>query len=474
MTRNEEYQALLQELEATPPALDGTAERALRRRKRDRRLRLFGVPAGSLAACFAAFVLLVNLFPPFARACGNVPVLRELAQAVAWSPSLSAAVENDYVQPIGQSQTANGVTATIEYVIVDQKQVHIFFTLEGEGYESLSAEMPEFTPRQHCSVLGADFRQEPGTLLHFTLDYHDSDVPDRFTMTFGVTGKSGKEEFPDPTPPHAEQSPQDAMLEESPERVPDILATFNFDLAFDPTYTAQGEIVPVNSTFQLDGQTLTVTEVEVYPTHVRVNVEGDPDNTAWLEDLDFYLENEDGERFDSITNGIASTSNPDQPDQKSFRLESPYFADSAHLTLHITGAKWLDKDMERIRVDLANGTADRLPEGVELYSAERSGNGWLVQFSAPEEEEMHFHQLFSMTYYDAEGNEYSMDSRSTMTEPYIEGPISDEAFDAYRAAGEGRFFEILPLENYPYEEVWLCPTFSRTAQAEVPVTIPVK
>ena len=30
MTRNEEYQALLQELEATPPALDGTAERALR------------------------------------------------------------------------------------------------------------------------------------------------------------------------------------------------------------------------------------------------------------------------------------------------------------------------------------------------------------------------------------------------------------------------------------------------------------
>ena len=82
MTRNEEYQALLQELETTPAALDGAVERALRRRKRDRRLRLFGVPAGSLAACFAAFVLLVHLFPPFARACGSVPVLRELAQAV--------------------------------------------------------------------------------------------------------------------------------------------------------------------------------------------------------------------------------------------------------------------------------------------------------------------------------------------------------------------------------------------------------
>ena len=466
MTRNEEYQALLQELEATPPALDGTAERALRRRKRDRRLRLFGVPAGSLAACFAAFVLLVNLFPPFARACGNVPVLRELAQAVAWSPSLSAAVENDYVQPIGQSQTANGVTATIEYVIVDQKQVHIFFTLEGEGYESLSAEMPEFTPRQHCSVLGADFRQEPGTLLHFTLDYQDNDVPEGFTMAFGVTGETGTENGP--------AAPSRSILDEPEREEPDILASFTFDLDFDPTYTAQGEIVPVDSTFQLDGQTLTVTTVEVYPTHVRVNVEGAPDNTAWLKGLDFYLENEEGERFDSIANGVSATGDTDSPAMKSFRLESAWFAGSDRLTLHITGAKWLDKDKERIRVDLESGTADRLPEDVALYSAERSGNGWLVQFSAPEEEEMHFRQLFSMTYYDAEGNEHSMDSRSTMTEPYIEGPISDEAFDAHRAAGEGRFFEILPLENYPYDEVWLCPTFSRTAQAEVPVTIPVK
>ena len=35
MTRNEEYQALLQELETTPAALDGAVERALRRRKRE-------------------------------------------------------------------------------------------------------------------------------------------------------------------------------------------------------------------------------------------------------------------------------------------------------------------------------------------------------------------------------------------------------------------------------------------------------
>ena len=449
MNRNEEYQALLQELEPTPPALEGTAERALRRRRQDRRLRLFGVPTGSLAACFIAFVLLVNLFPPFARACGNVPVLRALAQAVAWSPSLSAAVENDYVQPIGQSQTENGITATIEYVIVDQKQVHIFFTLDGEGYESLSAEMPEFTPRQHCSVLGADFRQEPGTLLHFTLDYQDNDVPEGFTMAFGVTGETGTENGP--------AAPSRSILDEPEREEPDILASFTFDLDFDPTYTAQGEIVPVDSTFQLDGQTLTVTTVEVYPTHVRVNVEGAPDNTAWLKGLDFYLENEDGERFEPIANGVSASGEEGSPAMVSYRLESPWFARSDHLTLHITGALWLDRDMERIRVDLANGTADRLPEGVELAAVHRRANGTVVEFKLADPDSPVAHrQIFEGVYYMEDGTEVDILEYSWSYED------------------DGSTTVWMPLKDCNQDAVLLAPLFSRATAAETPVTIPIK
>ena len=453
MNRNQEYEALLQELEATPAALDGTAKRALRRRRRERRLRIFGVPAGSLAACFVAFVLLVNLFPPFARACGNVPLLRALAQAVAWSPSLSAAVANDYVQPIGQSQTENGITATVEYVIVDQKQVNIFFTLEGKGYETLSAELPEFSPEQHCAVQGADFRQKPGTLLHFTLDYQDNDVPEGFTMTLGVTGETAGEAE---SQPPAASSVWDALEKDTAPPDNSILATFTFDLKFDPTYTASGEIIPVNSAFQLDGQTLTVTEAEVYPTHVRVNVEGAAANTAWLKSLDFYLENEDGERFEPISNGVTASGDPDTPAMNSFRLESPYFADSAHLTLHITGATWLDKDMERIRVDLKSGTADQMPEGVDLYSAERSGDGWRIEFRARNREENHFHQLFYSTYYAPDGTEY------------------DQQATSVTAPEDGYFYRQMVLRDYPWDEVWLCPAYSRTTTAETPVIIPIK
>ena len=451
MNRNEEYNALLAELEQTPESLDTTVERAMtRKRTSQKKRRAWAISCVSLAACFGCFVLLVNLSVPFARACGNIPVLRELAKAVSWSPSLSAAVENEYVQPIGQSQTENGITATIEYVIVDQKQLHIFFTLKGDGYDNLNAELPRYEPEQVCSTIGSGWNQPPGTLLNFTLDYGDNNVPDGFTITFGVTTYVE----PDWLAEVPVQSYGDEMLEPVEEETPDYLAEFTFDLEFDPEFTAKGEMVPINQTFDLDGQSLTVTGVEVYPTHVRVNVADDPDNTAWLKGLSFYLENEDGERFERISNGISATGGEDSPAYVSFRLESPYFADSEHLTLHITGAEWLDKDMERVRVDLADRTAERLPEGVSFQNAEKRDGGWVLTFRVKQRKEHHSFQVWNSTFYDEEGNPYEASRRGTTTDD------------------SGYFEEMLPLPGYWEDVVWLQPTYSHTTTESI--LIPIK
>ena len=452
MNRNEEYAVLLRELETTPPALDTAVERALKRHRAARKRRLWGIPVGSLAACFALFVGLVNAFPTFAAACEDVPVLGALAEAVRFSPSLSAAVEHDYVQPVGQSQTKNGITATVESIIVDQKQVNIFFTLEGEGYKTLSAEMPAFSPAQQCSILGSDFQQKPGTLLNFTLDYVDQDVPDGFTMTFSVTGQRAGEQQETPAAP--DRAIEDEMLAPSTEPEAEILAEFTFDLTFDPQFTAQGEVLAVNETFTLDGQTFTLTEAEVYPTHLRINVEGAEDNTAWLKGLEFYLENEDGERFDAVSGGVTASGDTDSPAMVSYRLESPWFSGSDHLTVHITGAKWLAKEHQRVYVDLEQGTAPWLPDGVSLTSAQRREDGWVLTFrldgalkGSP----------FSMTFYDAEGNPW--DARQMgMT-------FSDD-----EQAGS----VMLPLPDYQAGEVWLTANYSHESTLPQPVDIPLK
>lgn len=451
MNRNDEYRALLQELETTPPALDTAVERALKRHRAARKRRLWGIPVGSLAACFALFVGLVNAFPTFAAACEDVPVLGALAEAVRFSPSLSAAVENDYVQPVGQSQTKNGITATVESIIVDQKQLNIFFTLEGEGYETLAAEMPKFSPAQQCSILGSDFQQKPGTLLNFTLDYVDQDVPEGFTMTFSVTGQREGERQEAAAP---DRAIEDEMLAPSTEPEAEILAEFTFDLTFDPQFTAQGEVLAVNRTFTLDGQTFTLTEAEVYPTHLRINVEGAENNTAWLKGLEFYLENEDGERFDAVSGGVTASGDTDSPAMVSYRLESPWFSGSDHLTVHITGAKWLAKEHQRVYVDLEHGTAPWLPDGVSLTSAQRREDGWVLTFrldgalkGSP----------FSMTFYDAEGNPWEA-RQMGMT-------FSDD-----EQAGS----VMLPLPDYQAGEVWLTANYSHETALPEDVEIPLK
>ena len=332
--------------------------------------------------------------------------------------------------------------------------MNIFFTLKGD-YDNLSGEMPEFTPEQRCSIQSSNFNQPPGELLCYTLDYHDETVPDRFTMTFGVTT------YVEPEPNDFASAPEATMEDDMlashwEEEKPDILAEFTFDLSFDPTYTAAGEVIPVDKTFELDGQSLTVTEVEVYPTHTRVNIQGAAENDAWLESVEFYLENEDGESFKPISNGISATGDPNSPAMLSFRLESPYFARSRRLTLHITNVTWLDKGRERIRIDLADGTAEDLPEGVSLLSAEKRPSGWILTFQVRRIRENHSYSVFCSTFYDAEGNAYDMHSQASS------------------GGGEEYFEEILPLPDYHGDEVWLKPVFTRRTDCDPVITIPIK
>ena len=66
--RNDEWKALMAELEATPPELDYTLIRA-KARYRKNGLRRMLAPVGALCGLLLSFALLVNVSPTFASAC---------------------------------------------------------------------------------------------------------------------------------------------------------------------------------------------------------------------------------------------------------------------------------------------------------------------------------------------------------------------------------------------------------------------
>lgn len=464
MNRTEEYALLFQELDNLPIELESVTERAVKRKKTSqKKRRLLGIPTGSFAACFAGFVLLVNCFPTFAAACGSVPFLKELAEAVCFSPSLSTAVEHEYVQPIGQVQEKNGITAEVQSVIVDRKQVSIFFALDADFTEHLDfyykVDAPELEGGFSTST--GSFGMKNGELRRIDVNCVDTDVPDTLHLTLRVYDNAAAWH-------ETESVPETSIYEKVEEPRYNILAEFTFTLIFDPYFTAQGEIIPVNQIFTIDGQMMTLTEVEVYPTHLRINLDDAPENTAWLKGLDLYLENEHGERFESSVNGISASGDPDGKGYSTFWLDSPFFSQGEKLTLYITGSRWLEKEGSRVRVDLKRQEVSGLAENVRFIGAEQHGREWWLSFAAPQEPDGGMYQLFSGHFWDEAGKEYdimqwgsSIGYRDPATGEYVEE--------------DTMFTDLFPLEGFTGDIAYLEPVFSEAVDLTGdPVCIPMK
>ncbi len=337
MDRMEEYRALLAQLEQEPLELAGSVERAGERARRTRHRRRAAEWSGGFLSLAACFVLAVNLCTPVALACGRVPILRELAQAVIVSPSLSAAVANEHVQLVGQEQTVNGYTVRLEYVIADRKQVNVFLTVDGElpeGDDRFSVSVQAAEPEGvEYSAMGA--LMEPGELDYAVLNFA-ADTPRQLTLRVQV----------------------DSCMAER-ER----LAVCDFALELDPYQLGLGRTVAVNQTFTLDGNRLTLSAVELYPTHMRLHIAQDAANPDYLVSLTLTA-NGDGrglERVDS--KGLVSTGGGKEGNYTVYTA-SPWYYDCETLNLTISGAAWLDKTRQETTIDLTDGTAQGLPDGV--------------------------------------------------------------------------------------------------------------
>lgn len=412
MSRQQEYWELIRELNQTPDALEGTALRARARARRRRAGKRWGLSLGSAAGVCAAFVLAVNTLPTFALACGKVPVLRELAAAVALSPSLSAAVEHDYVQYIGQSQSAGGITLTLEYVIFDQQQMVVFYRTDGGAYPyySVSCDLKDETgiPLQGYAVTSGDSDEE---LKRFEVHFSGLEtIPQKLTLEVELWGRDH---------------------EGNGARLGHI---YTFPITLDPAKTAPAVEVPVGQWVEVGGQRLLVDRLELTPTKTALYLADDPDNTAWLEDLEFHFTGKNGTVYDAVDGTISASG------RYTYYFQSLYFAENpSDLTLHLDGAVWLDKDARPVTVELAAGTwTGRLPEEVtgltvERVSTQSTGEEWVVKVRSTTNR-----SPFGLEYRDPEGGAhntggYSMrDDREALGNYEFEYILEDYPWDSAR------------------------------------------
>lgn len=435
MKRNEAWEDLLTQAEQIPDELETRLDRTIARAERRRWLK----PLIGVTGTAAAFILLVNSSVTFALAASRVPIVRELVEAVAFDPSLKAAVAHDYVQLVGDTYTQDGVTVTIEYLIADPMNVSVFYSLSDEQGRELELVPDLFDANGNSLPVSATFGEErieenesEEGLFDTIRGYLGLDKVQKTLYTWrlhaskeGVIQTQMQLKVEVRNLEHWKDAEWNAFDEPEAQesRAPEAMFTLDIPLTIEPQFLESGRVFPVNQTVDVLGQKLTIDEIAIYPSNTRIIWHTDPENDAWLTYLPFYLTDEHRNRVDGIRNGISGTGKDRGYGGGTVWLDSAWYDTAEHLTLHLDDAAIVPKDQDTVLLQ-EDGRLVGLPDYIHQIT---SGPYWEANTVCIQTDKGTYHTNTSAFdgYVDADGQTDSFGSISTFVTSEAENTFTN-------------------------------------------------
>ncbi|MBB4825489.1 hypothetical protein HNO89_002723 [Sporosarcina luteola] len=360
---------------------------------------------------FLTFVTSIRVSPAFSSAVASIPGMEKFVHLIQHDKGLDAIFENEYDQKVDVSQTVDGLTFTIEGVILDELGMSIFYTVKSkEGLQSFQMQSIDLKNNQGIP---------PGGVSHSNpVDETIKEYSDRINYQFSNPVIFSDLSF---------------VLE-----VETVFqgATILFSLPFElQENVKEGKVIQVNQEVEMESQKFTIEEIIIYPLRTAVTVSFNEANSMKLLHFeDMRLVNEKGELWGSITNG-ASASKTEK--QTTYYLQSNYFQQPDKLYLQINRLEALDKTESTLVINTDAATVIQMPEydNLEVVKMKRNYVEMLVKGQNIFE---HRHNLVGQIT-DKNGKVVGISSSS----------ISDEAHDAKRYEIT---FETVDYENPLYLE----------------------
>lgn len=419
MKRNEAWGDLLTQAEQIPDELETRLNRTIARAERREKRRRWLKPLIGVTGTAAAFVLLV--------------------EAVAFDPSLKAAVAHDYVQLVGDTYTKDGVTVTIEYLIVDPMNVSVFYSLSDEQGRELELVPDLFDANGNSLSVSATFGEErieenesEKGLFDTIRSYLGLDKVQKTLYTWrlhaskeGVIQTQMQLKVEVRNLGHWKDAEWNAVDEPEAQesRAPEAMFTLDIPLTIEPQFLKSGRVFPVNQTVDVLGQKLTIDEIAIYPSNTRIIWHTDPENEAWLTYLPFYLTDEHGNRVDGIRNGISGTGKDRGYGGGTVWLDSAWYDTAEHLTLHLDDAAIVPKDQDTVLLQ-EDGRLIGLPDYIHQIT---SGPYWEANTVCIQTDKGTYHTNTSAFdgYVDADGQTDSFGSISTFVTSEAENTFTN-------------------------------------------------
>ena len=219
-----------------------------------------------VAILFIAFVTSVNVSPAFANKVSAIPGLDRVVALIQNDKGLVAAVEHDIYQPVNVSQTEHGITVTLDGVIVDEKGMVIFYTVESK--------------EKDLSELGYKYwrvKSNKRSPYEYSMEIRNSFYP--------LATEKGLKAF---SSSHRIESRYKSSLPSEGHRLEigiingDKIENFKIPFSYEKINNLESKTFTVNKEVEIEGQIVEIKFIVVDPTGMKLFLEAKPSNTKKL------------------------------------------------------------------------------------------------------------------------------------------------------------------------------------------------
>ncbi|MEK4511149.1 DUF4179 domain-containing protein [Paenibacillus anaericanus] len=360
-------------------------------RKRKRRRMMARITTFSACLLVLASVASVRFSPVVAAYVGDIPGLRSLVQLINSDKGLTLALENNYMQPVGLSDEHDGIKLTVDGFLADESRVIVFYTLynmDGRKQAVNLQEVKLMNNEETSVAFGSSYFNEDWESKQGTIDFNiheGADIPDTLDLELKV-GKDRETAGNGPV--------------------------WKYVIPVDKSkFEGLKETYDINETVSIEGQCITFGTMTVYPTRIGLEVTYDPSNTKELFAFDdIRIEDEQGETFGTINNGISATLIDEN--RQVLYFQSNYFRQPNQLYLRANSIRALDKSKLEVLVDLDRKELLSQPDDRLTFDqagiTQKDGHNTLTFHLKNDDplDENRTYSLFENSYSDATGQLY--------------------------------------------------------------------
>ncbi|USG63799.1 DUF4179 domain-containing protein [Brevibacillus ruminantium] len=285
----------------------------------------------------------IRFSPAVAAYVSHIPGMEPLVRLIQADKGLQMAAKHGLAQTISTTSEAEDVSFTVDQVIMDQRRMLLFYSVKHQE-------------------TGHDVKLENLTFL----DQQGNPLSLGYTLSHAGPNQTS-----------LEQNKVEIYQYEENVPLPDVLVVkaavsvdgqtlsepFSVTVPIDKSRFAdlKEKVYPVNQTVTIDGQSITVVQIVVYPTQTDITFRFDPHNTKYIFGFEeLRLVDEKGETYTFWGNGVPhQTLNENE---MTYFVESSFFQEPEKLVLKASGIRAVDKDRRTVVIDARSKTFLQVPD----------------------------------------------------------------------------------------------------------------